>query len=141
VVASSVQADSINQNTIATNNFSNAAYLNIAFLASINISYTSQDQINQVLSQLNTAFLSLDPDTFDEDVYYLLQDMRVQNRLYLENLRLSLPFQKIIYTNSIPASILSYNLYGDSRRAQEIIDVNLIEDPAFVSGDIIALSE
>lgn len=141
IAASSTQADSINQNTIATNNFSNTAYLNIAFLASINISYTSQQQIDNVVGQLNTAFLGLDPDTFDEEIYYLLQDMRVQTRLYLENLRLNLPYQKTIYTNSIPASILSYNLYGDSRRAQEIIDINLVEDPAFVSGNITILSE
>lgn len=141
IAATSTQADSINQNTIAVNNFSNTAYLNIAFLASINIEYTSQQQIDEVISQLNTAFLSLDPDTFDEDVYYLLQDMRVQTRLYLEKLRLGLPYEKTIYTNSIPASILSYNLYSDSRRAQEIIDVNLIEDPAFVAGDITVLSE
>lgn len=137
----SPQTDQLNQNRIATQNFSNVAFLNIAYLASINITYVSQDQINNILTQLNAAFESLNPNTIDQDIYYSLQDMRVQNRLYLESLKLGLPYSKIIYTNSIPASILSYNLYGDSRRSQEIIDVNIIEDPAFVSGNINALSE
>lgn len=137
----SPQTDQLNQNRVAIQNYSNVAFLNIAYLASINIDYVSQDQIDNILTQLNAAFESLDPDTMDEDVYYSLQDARVQNRLYLENLKLGLPYSKIIYTNSIPASILSYNLYSDSRRAQEIIDVNVIEDPAFVSGNINALSE
>ena len=139
--ASSAQVDSINQNRTATQNFSNAAFLNIAYLSSINIDFTSQEQINKVISQLNTSFLSLDPNTFDEDTYYLLQDMRNQNRLYLENLRFNLPYQKVIFTNSVPTSILSYNLYGSSVRSQEIIDANDIEDPAFAYGNITVLSE
>lgn len=138
---SSPRTDQVNENRIAIRNFSNVAFLNIAYLASINIAYVSQDQINNILTQLNKTFEALDPNSIDEDIYYTLQDMRIQNRLYLESLRFNLPYSQIIYTNSIPASILSYNLYGDSRRAQEIIDVNIIEDPAFVSGNINVLSE
>jgi len=138
---SSPKTDQLNQNRVAIRNYSNTAFLNIAYLASINIDYTSQEQIVNILNQLNSAFDSLDPNTVDEDVYYTLQDMRVQNRLYLENLRLGLPYSKVIYTNSVPASILSYNVYGDSRRAQEIIDVNFVEDPAFASGNINVLSQ
>jgi prophage DNA circulation protein len=137
---SSPQSDQINQNRIATNNFSNVAFLNIAYLASINITYTSQEQINNILRQLNIAFESIDPNTINEDIYYNLQNMRIQNRFYLESLQLGLPFNRIIYTNSIPSSILAYNIYGDSRRAQEIIDVNAVEDPCFVSGNVNVLS-
>lgn len=139
--ATSAQADQLNQNAITIQNYSDVAFLNIAYLAAINIEFTSQNGIDDTLSKLNSTFLSLNPNTVDEDVYYLLQDMRVQNKLYLEKLRLGLPYEKTIYTNSIPASILAYNLYSDSRRAQEIIDVNDIEDPAFVSGTITVLSE
>lgn len=141
LTTSSPQTDQLNQNTIAIHNYSNVAFLNIAYLASINIEYTSQEQIVDIQTQLNSAFEALNPNTVDEDVYYLLQDIRVQNRLYLESLRLGLPFNKIIYTNSTPASILAYAIYGDSRRAQEIIDVNFVEDPAFVQGNVNVLSE
>lgn len=141
LTASSPQIDQLNQNRIATQNYSNVAFLNIAYLASINIDYLSQEQVTNILNQLNAAFDSLDPNTVDEDVYYTLQDVRVQNRLYLESLRLGLPYSKVIYTNSVPASILSYSVYGDSRRAQEIIDVNFVEDPAFTFGNVNVLSQ
>lgn len=133
-------------NTITTNNqalydFNNVSALSLAYTCSTSITYDSQEDVDEILSRLNTAFYALDPDTVDEDIYYNLQDLRTQNRLYLENLKLGLPYLHKIRVNSIPSSILAYNLYEDSTRSSEIIDINSIEDPAFVSGNINVLSE
>ena len=130
----------LNDNKIALANFTDVACLNIAYLASTNIDFVSQSDIDAMLNRLNTAFNSLDPNSIDEDVYYALQDARTQNRLLLQNERETLPYYVSIRSNLIPASVLSYNLYGTSSRADELIALNEIEDPAFVYGNLIALS-
>jgi prophage DNA circulation protein len=137
---SSALSTQLNANKIATADYIDVACLTVAYLATTNIDYTSQDQIDEILSRLNDAFDTLDPDSVNEDVYYDLQEMRTQNRLLLQDLQTTLPFYVSIRTNSIPSSVLSYNLYGDSSRAGEIESLNGIEDPAFVSGNIIVLS-
>ena len=137
---SSVLATQLNDNKIATANYIDVACLTVAYLATTNIEYTSQNQIDSTLKRLNDAFETLDPDSVNEDVYYDLQDMRTQNRLLLQNLQTTLPYYISIRTNSIPSSILAYNLYGDSTRSSEIDSLNGIEDPSFVLGDITVLS-
>ena len=130
----------LNNNKIATADYIDVACLTIAYLATTNIDYTSQDQIDDMLLRLNTAFDTLDPDSVNEDVYYDLQEMRTQNRLLLQDLKTTLPFYVTIKTNPVSSSVLAYNLYGDSSRSSEIDSLNGVEDPAFVSGSVITLS-
>lgn len=129
-----------NTNKIALANYTDVACLNIAYLATTNIDFTSQGDIDAMLTRLNTAFDSLDPDSIDEGVYYTLQDARTQNRLILQNLRTTLPYYVSIRSNLIPSAVLAYNLYGDSSRADELNVLNGVEDPSFVSGNLITLS-
>jgi prophage DNA circulation protein len=136
----SALATQLNLNKISTANYVDVSCLTIAYLATTNIDYTSQQEIDEMMERLNDAFDSLDPDSVDEDVYYNLQDMRTQNRLLLQNLRTTIPYYVSLTTNSVPSAILSYNLYGSSSRSSEIDSLNGIEDPSFVSGNINVLS-
>lgn len=129
-----------NTNKIALANYTDVACLTIAYLATTNIDFTSQSDIDTMLARLNAAFDTLDPDSVNEDVYYNLQDMRTQNRLLLQNLRTTLPYYVSLRTNLIPTAVLAYNLYGDSTRSDELNALNEVEDPAFISGNITALS-
>ena len=140
ITGNSVLANQLNANKIATANYIDVACLTISYLATTSIDYTSQSEIDVMLARLNEVFATLDPNSINEDVYYNLQDMRTQNRLLLQNLRITLPYYIPIKTNSIPSSVLSYNLYGTSSRASEIEQLNSIEDPSFVSGNINILS-
>lgn len=137
----SARTQTINDNRDALYNFNDAAGLTIAYLASTNIAFTNQDQLNLAQKRLDQAYLSLNSDTMDENVYDLLQQMRSQNRLYLDTLRLSLPlFVTMQINNSVPSTVLAYQLYGDATRSDEIILLNNIQDPAFVQGAINVLS-
>ena len=130
----------LNTNNIALANYTDVACLTIAYLATTNIDFTSQSDIDTMLTRLNEAFEALDPDSVNEDVYYDLQEMRTQNRLLLQNLRTTLPYYVSLRTNLIPSAVLAYNLYGDSSRSDELNALNAVEDPCFVSGNITALS-
>lgn len=138
---SSALITQLNTNKTALANYTDVACLTIAYLATTNIDFTSQSDIDTMLARLNEAFETLDPDSVNEDVYYDLQEMRTQNRLLLQNLRTTLPYYVSLRTNLIPSAVLAYNLYGDSSRSDELNALNGIEDPCFISGNITALSQ
>ncbi|MEY3415165.1 MAG: hypothetical protein RLZZ418_401 [Pseudomonadota bacterium] len=140
-IGSSARVEALNQNRKAVGNFTDTACLTTAYLASTNIDYTSQEQIDAMLTRLNDAFETLDPNSFDEEIYYELQDLRTQTRLFLQNLRTTLPYYVNIKTNLIPTAVLAYNFYANSSRSSEIDSLNGIEDPAFAFGNLTILSE
>jgi prophage DNA circulation protein len=139
--ASSATNEQLNANNQELNNYFKTSSLSIACLASTNIDYTSQEEIDKMIQKLNNAFDSLDPDKINEDVYYNLQNLKVGTGTFLRNLQTTLPFYVSLQTNSIPSAILSYNYYGTSDRSDEILLLNNIEDPSFVAGQINILSE
>ena len=139
--STSLDGNSLKSNNQVIYNVVDAQCLTIACLSSTNIDYTSQEQVETMLLRINEAFISIDSNSFDDNLYYNLQDMIIATKKYLDGLRISLPYNIQIETSSIPAMVLAYKLYGDGRRAQEIIDNNFIEDAAFVSGKINVLSE
>lgn len=139
---SSQRTQAINTNRDALYNFNDVVALSIAYLASTNITFTDQDQLNLVQKQLDDAYLSINTGTVDENIYNLLQSMRSQNRLYLDSFRLNLPIKVTIQiNNSLPSTVLAYQLYGDATRSDEIVLLNNIQDPAFVKGVINVLSD
>ena len=140
-VGNSTRTATINDNRLAVYNFSDVAAITLAYEVATNLTYTSQEQLNNVQNRLNAAFQTLDPDLVDGTIYYNLQNLRNQLRLYLDTLRLNLAKIVTLRTNTIPSSILSFNLYGDTARADEIITLNNIENPAYVSGVINVLSQ
>lgn len=133
--------NSLNANNQAIYNVVDAQCLTIACLSYSNIGFDSQERVQEYINRLDKAFNSINVDKFDEDLYYELQNIIIATKQYLNSLRISLPFNVSITTNSIPAMVLAYKIYGDGRRADEIVSNNFIEDPAFVSGTINILSE
>ena len=138
--ASSARNEQLNTNNQQLDNYFKTSSLAVACLASTNIDYTSQEEIDGIIKRLSTAFDSLNPNKIDEDVYYNLQNLKVGTTAFLKNLRTTLPFYVSIKTNSVPSAVLTYNYYGTSDRSDEILLLNNIEDPAFVSGNINILS-
>lgn len=130
----------INDNRTAIYNFNDVAFTTLAYQVATNLTYANQEELDSVQTRLNAAFMSINPNTVDDTIYYDLQNLRNQIRLYLDTLRINLAFIITQRVNSIPSAILAYNLYGDTVRATEIIGLNFVEDPAFVEGEINVLS-
>ena len=79
------------------------------------------------------------PDYYD--AYNKISDLRDATYRYLEQQKIDLPFIQEINVQNTPASVLAYTIYGDSSRAQEIIDLNDITDNFDLDGNILILSE
>lgn len=140
-VGNSTRTATINSNKNAVYSFNDVAAVALAYEVATNLTYTNQEQLDNIQNRLNDAFNSVDPDLTDSTIYYNLQDIRNQVRLYLDTIRLNLAKIVTLRTNTIPSTILAFNLYGDTSRADEIITLNDITNPAFVSGIVNVLSQ
>lgn len=141
ISGSSNRVAAINSNRNSLYNFNDVAALTIAYQAATNITFTNQSQLDSIQTRLNSAFQNLDINTVDQDVYYDLQNLRNAVRLFLDNIRLNLARIVTKRINSIPVTILAYSQYGSTSRSDEILALNNIEDPAFISGVVNILSK
>lgn len=137
----SQRTETINDNRNSVYNFNDVAATTIAYTAATNLVYYNQPQLDEIQKRLDAAFMSLDPNTVNDTIYYDLQNLRNQVRIYLDSIRLNLAKIVTQRTNQIPSTILAYEFYANTNRASEIITLNGIEDPAFVSGVINILSQ
>lgn len=139
VPGDSYQSNVMNDTRKAIKLFNDAALLAIACQASTVISYLSEEEVTAMKAQLGLFFTQINPDV-DDNVYNALQDLTSETIRYLETLSPQLPKIVTIRVNQIPASVLSYKLYGTTERMDEIVNLNNIADPAYVNGTIKILS-
>lgn len=80
------------------------------------------------------------PNPDYSNTYNELRNVYIETQKYLEQQRLTTPRIETIEVQPMPASVLSYRLYGDSTRAEEILELNDLIDNMVVSGEIKVLS-
>ncbi len=127
-----------------------------AFAQAGNTEYATVSEVNEVTATLTDQFNAMkdlmteNPDAqvynFDivqpdyNDTYEAMKNLMSETFQFLEQQRLTAPREEIITINPTPASVLSYNRYGDSTRAEEIMALNGLTDNMVLSGDIKVLS-
>jgi len=107
----------------------NAAGLLAAFdFTSVNEALERRDIL---LNKLDSLML----DVLDDQLYSALEDLRASVVNDIETRAVNLP-RLVDYTPpvSVPALVLSYDLYGRVDREQEIIDRNNIQNPGVIFG-------
>jgi len=118
--------------------------------------YDTVDEINDVLAILQGQFERIrdaitatpEQEIYDFDVptpdysqaYEDLKDLRIEAFKYFDQLKLQVARVEIITVAPVPASVLSYRLYGDSSRAGQILALNGLSDNMALSGEIKVLS-
>lgn len=127
-----------------------------AFAQAGNTEYATVDGVNEVTATLTDQFKTMkdrmtgNPDAtvynFDVpqpdygDTYDAMNDLLDETMQFLEQQRLDAPRVEIIKVNPTPASVLSYQRYGTSTRAPEIMALNGLTDNMVLSGEIKVLS-
>jgi len=118
--------------------------------------YTTVDEINETVVVLDEQFEKLrsqltptpEAEIYDFDVpvpdysqaYEDIKDLRTEALKYFDQQKLVVARVEIITVAPVPASVLSYRLYGDSTRAEEILALNDLSDNMVLSGDVKVLS-
>lgn len=120
------------------NLYAKVSLLNVAYQVSSAIDYRNQQEIDNIIKRTDAMFNSINPNYIDDNIYTALENIRTQNIIALNNLKLNLPYIKTIETKTMPAVVLGYNYYGDQLNSQyeNIIDFNNIQDPSSINGNI-----
>lgn len=102
------------------------------------IDYVEQSQVSNIIKRIEAMYNSIDQNLIDDNTYSILERMRAETLLTLNNLKLKLPSITTIQTNSLPAIALAYNYYSDFAPAEyeNILNLNKIQDPQNVNGNI-----
>lgn len=136
VVGTSQRSLDIKNNQDQLNNHINASILALSYNAAANITYSTQDQVNNVVSNLETGF-SLLPSNLDSDVYAILIDLRIRVNAYLSRLSIGLPkVSNYLVRNETTLNYLVYDLYGSLDLKTSIRDLNQFRDTSKIVGNI-----
>lgn len=120
------------------NLYTKASLLNATYQIAGAIEYNNQQEIDNVIKRTEAMFNAIDPNYIDDAVYTALENIRTQQILALNNLKLSLPYTKTIQTKEMPAVVLAYNYYGDQLTSQyeKIVAINNIQDASTVKDKV-----
>lgn len=113
--------------------------LALQYQASVNIEYTTIEDLEDIQTQLQDSFNQL-PEDIDIDLYRQIQDARSQAKSIFDGLTITLPRITTIQVNQQPLDLLCYSLYGNLDNLELLQDLNDIIDIERVSGNIKIIS-
>jgi prophage DNA circulation protein len=133
--ADTIYTREINQNNLTLNCNIWVIALCQMFLAATEITYSDNEQLNIVLSDLDSKYSIIDSDNnLTEDIKSQLEDLRSRTKQFLTSLNINY----IISTQipRMPLTVFLYNYYENFDNEQEIVRLNRILDPSIISGSI-----
>ncbi|MEQ8823847.1 MAG: DNA circularization N-terminal domain-containing protein [Filomicrobium sp.] len=125
-----------------------AAYVSIAEAMAAR-AYETADQVEADETDLVERFEAIQQRSLDADIMSDMVSVLTSTSEVLQNAAVRLPRTAALNLDGIPANALSYQLYhGDmslpadtEARIQQLVDLNLSQDPAALVGDVTVLTE
>jgi prophage DNA circulation protein len=126
------------------NSTMNACALSEAYRAAITVDYESVDEVesaqNALEKQYRNVFGGVNINDYSEvsltiETISAFEDLRSSMQIYMNNKHLNAPRIVSVYSENIPAQVLSYQYYGNSYQASRILSINNLSEPSFVEGD------
>jgi prophage DNA circulation protein len=108
-----------------------------AYNVTTSLVFETDEDIQDVKNTLDTQFEKVvNNNNASDSTIQGLKDLRVEVRKFLEQEAVNAFRVSTIYTNEIPMAILAYQYYGNTERTEQLLDLNLINDPSFVQGNV-----
>jgi prophage DNA circulation protein len=124
------------QNRAVLNGAINAQALGYAYINVSQIVFDNVREVEAAADELEVQYQSVVESGSSNEVISAITDMRVIVQQFFDEQKTTVKQIVSVYTNTIPARVLSYQYYGESESADEIIGLNNISDVSFVSGDV-----
>lgn len=124
------------QNRAVLNGAVNASTLGFAYVNSAQIQFENVREIEEAADDLEVQFQVVMTSGSSNEVIAAVTDMRVIVQQFFDEQKTTAKQITEIHTNTIPARVLSYQYYGESESANDIIGLNEITDVSFVQGDV-----
>lgn len=119
------------------------AFINLCDAAK-NISYSNEVELDNRANTIDALYdqiVDSPNNKFSNEALDNIDEMRNQIRIFFEQERLVVNKIVVVNTNPIPATILTYQYYGNTDEYDDILAVNGITNPARISGNIKILEQ
>jgi len=111
------------------------------YITTTQVTFKNDEQLNGLRASLEEQYNSINNNSNLSDATLTkILNARNELRIFLNNQLLNVSRVTTIKTNSIPYSVLSYTLYGNSDNTDAIIDLNNANDALVAKGTIKILS-
>jgi len=142
--SNTVSRAQINGSINTVNSTANAAVLSEVYRSAAEIEYQSVDEIEAVQDALEAEYKKIFKDvnlndfsdtSLDIDTIRAFEELRSEMQIFLNREKLTAPRLVSVYVDMVPAQVLSYQYYGESRYASDIVALNDLTEPSFVEGE------
>lgn len=130
----------ITNNTTINNNI-NVSALALSYGLLVSFEFGNTDEIDSVEGDLEEQYEYATAGDMDPDLRASLDSLRNESRIYFDRLRLQVAKIIDVTTTLMPITVLNYSYYGNTTLTSELIDLNNISDPSFVSGQVKVLTQ
>lgn len=129
------------QNRAVLNGAVNALSLGYSYVNVSQIEFNNVRELEDAADELEEQFELVMISGSSDDVISTMTNMRSIVQEFFDEQKITL--KQIISVNvyTIPARVLSYQYYGESKTADEIIELNNISDVSFVDGTVEIVTE
>ncbi len=124
------------RNRAILNGSVNAEALSYAYLAVSQVTFETVAEIDEAAAELEVQYQAVVTSEITQSVKDALTEARVIVQKFFDDTRLTAKQVIAIFTTPTTARLLTYQYYGDTELATEIIALNSITDVSFVSGDL-----
>lgn len=115
--------------------------LSLAYQNIVNVEFTNTNEIDDLAEILETQYDAIADNVLDTTTFDNLQDLRKEARIFFDQQRAITYRVTQIDTNLIPATVLTYNYYGDLENWEQILSLNDSIEPSFLEGNINILTK
>ncbi len=113
-----------------------------AYQSIVNLEFITIDDVETYRTLLEDQYLSIiENELINYDTKDLLQTLRNEAEFFLQQQEKIVLNEKQIRVYNEPITTLTYRMYGDLERIQDIIDLNDVDNYSFLDGEINILSE
>lgn len=114
--------------------------LAVAYRTAITVEYETIEDLEQTRADLERRYNDIVSLEVNDDLRQQLEDLRTEARKFFEDLALNIARIEEVYTPAKAITVFAYQYYGDTDSDEDIIDLNNLENPAIVEGDVRILS-
>lgn len=124
------------QNRAVLNGAVNAQALGFAYTNTSQITFETVRDVEEAADELEVQYQRVVISGSSDEVIAAVTDMRVVVQQFFDEQKLTAKQIITVDTNRTSARLLSYQYYGESETADQIIDLNGITDVSFVEGSV-----
>jgi prophage DNA circulation protein len=108
-----------------------------AYNVTTSLDFQTDEDVQNVKNVLDAQYEKvIENNNASDNTVQELKNLRVEVSKFLEKESVNAFRVSTVHTNEIPMTLLAYQYYGDTEKTVQLLDLNMINNPSFVQGDV-----